>query len=200
MSKVNSNFFSPLLLVSKSPRRAELLKKAGYQFESYTLEISEIVNKNLNPVEQVGDLTRFKMEQFLKVYEGSRSKYSFAMTFDTMVEFEGRNLGKPKDKNEALDWLLRYSGKQQQVHTGCCLYHFEKKVKNSWVSTTKVFFKNIERAQAVAYLESEPGFLDKAGGYGIQDENFNLVEKIEGEFSTVVGLPLKRLAEELKSE
>lgn len=197
---MNSNFFSPLLLVSKSPRRAELLKKAGYQFESYTLEISEIVNKNLNPSEQVQDLACFKMKQFLESFEGSRSKYSFAMTFDTMVEFESENLGKPKDKNEALDWLLKYSGKTQNVHTGCCIYQFKNDSQKSWVSTTKVIFKNINRSAALAYLDNQPSFIDKAGGYGLQDKNFNLVERIEGEYSNVVGLPLKKLAEELQSE
>ena len=174
------------------------MEKAGYQFESYSLEISEIVDENLNPQEQVEELARFKMSQFLETYDEKKPAYFAAMTFDTMVEFKGRVLGKPKNKNEALGWLLSYSGHSQKVHTGCCLHSFSKKKIKIWTSTSTVYFKNYTKDDVLKYLDAEPSFVDKAGAYGIQDNKFDLVEKIQGEYSNIVGLPLKRLAEELK--
>ena len=105
-------------------------------------------------------------------------------------------MGKPADKNEVLDWLLVYSGKIQKVHTDSCIYSFEKhKIIENWTSTTTVHFKNYGAKEALGYLDSEPaGFINKAGGYGIQDATFSLYSKIEGDFSNVVGLPLKDLA------
>jgi septum formation protein len=198
VSKVSSKFYLPLLLVSQSPRRHELLEKAGYQFESYSVELSEIIDKNLNSFDQVMALAHSKMKQFLEHFGPKSDKYSFALTFDTMVEFEGRTLGKPADKNEALGWLLDYSGKVQKVHTGCCVYSFfDEKVVENWTSTTLVHFKDYGEKEALAYLDSEPSFINKAGGYGIQDPGFDLSSHIEGEFSNVVGLPLKALGERL---
>jgi len=199
VSKVSSKFLLPLLLVSKSPRRRDLLEKAGYQYESYSIELSEIIDKNLNSFDQAKALARSKMEQFLEHFGAKSESYSCALTFDTMVEFEGRSLGKPADKNEALGWLLEYSGKTQKVHTGCCIYSFSKeKICENWASTTLVHFKSYGDKEALEYLDSEPSFINKAGGYGIQDSAFKLSSHIEGEFSNVVGLPLKALAKALK--
>ena len=176
-----------------------MLEKAGYQFESYSIELSEIIDKNLNSFDQAKALARFKMEQFLEHFGAKSESYSYALTFDTMVEFEGRSLGKPLDKNEALGWLLEYSGKTQKVHTGCCIYSFiNEKICEDWTSTTLVHFKSYGEQEALEYLDSEPSFINKAGGYGIQDPTFNLSSQIEGEYSNVVGLPLKDLAEKLK--
>jgi len=176
-----------------------LLEKAGYQFESYSVELSEIIDENLNCFDQVRYLSRSKMKQFLEHFGPKSDKYSFAMTFDTMVEFKGRALGKPKDKNEALGWLLDYRSKTQDVHTGCCLYSFKtQKIANCWTSTTTVHFKNYGEKEVLRYLDSQPDFMGKAGAYGIQDTGFDLYSHIEGEFSNVVGLPMKALAEKLK--
>ena len=200
-SNVNSNFYLPLLLVSKSPRRHDLLKQAGYQFESCTIELSEITDKNLNSFDQVKHLARSKMKQFLEQNEFKKHQFSYALTFDTMVEFEFQTLGKPKDKDEALKWLKSYSGKSQNVHTGCCMYSFsEEKIEEVWTSTSRVHFKNFSEAEALKYLESEPTFINKAGGYGIQDKSFDLHSHIEGEFSNIVGLPLKALSDKLKEK
>ena len=187
------------MLVSKSPRRHDLLKLAGYQFESCTIELSEITDKNLNSFDQVRHLARSKMIQFLELNEFKKAQFSYALTFDTMVQFECQTLGKPKDKNEALKWLKSYSGKSQNVHTGCCVYSFSKEqIVNLWTSTSKVYFKNFDEVEALKYLDSEPTFINKAGGYGIQDESFDLHSHIEGEFSNIVGLPLKALSDKLK--
>lgn len=141
------------------------------------------------------------MKQFLEHYGPDSDQFSMALTFDTMVEFKGRALGKPKDKNEALGWLLDYSSKSQKVHTGVCIYSFlDKKIIENWTSTTVVHFKDYGEKEALEYLESQPDFLGKAGGYGIQDPGFNLYSHFEGEFSNVVGLPLKALSEKLNLE
>ena len=125
--------------------------------------------------------------------------FTFALTCDTMVEFENKALGKPKNLDQALDWLISYSERSQFVHTGCSLLKLDGSgEQKTWVSTTEIFFSKISTEQAKLYLEIQKDVLSKAGGYGIQDESFKFVKSIKGSYSNVVGLPLKRLAEELK--
>lgn len=191
-------------MVSKSPRRRHLLKIAGYQYDSTTVEVSEITNKNLNPRGQCLDLACLKMKCFLEKNQASSLGKTLILTCDTMVEFEGENLGKPRDKGQARDWIKGYAQSAHQVHTGCCLWYAAdlSKTKN-WVTSTKVYFGEVDDARLENYFSKHPDFMTKAGGYGIQDEHFPFITKIEGSYSNVVGLPLEALQEkilELKSE
>ncbi len=125
--------------------------------------------------------------------------FKFALTCDTVVEFKGMSLGKPKSILEAKKWLLDYSGKKHFVHTGCCLLHLNKQaLDKSWVTTTTVKFKEISRFHVNQYLDDNLEVLKKAGGYGIQDEKFNLIESVEGSYTNIIGLPLETLRLELK--
>ena len=197
--------------MSKSPRRQDLLSQAGYQFEPFSLEVSEITDENLNCFDQCKSLACLKMNHFKteilnKVSEKTdvvSSGFKYALTCDTMVEFEGRSLGKPKDLVQAKKWILNYSGKEQWVHTACCLLEVDdnlKKVKEkTWGTSTKIIFKEITENEVDAYLKNNESVLGKAGAYGIQDENFHLVSQIKGSYSNVVGLPLESLAEVIAS-
>lgn len=171
-----------------------MLKKAGYQFEALSLEISEIIDENLNGKDQCMALARLKMRHFLDHYEKAVKENSFALTCDTMVEFEGSVLGKPESKSQAKDWLLSYSNKEQWVHTGCSLVFLgDVKKRHDWVCTTKILFKEVEESEIETYFNKTPDFISKAGGYGLQDEHFKFVDSIKGSYTNVVGLPLEDL-------
>jgi len=176
-----------------------LLHKAGYQFEALSLETSEIIDENLNCFEQSLYLARLKMRHFQEVYGLKYGEFGHALTCDTMVEFSGQTLGKPKDSAQALDWLVSYSEKTQYVHTGCCLMKLDGSGEQiSWAETTEVCFKQITKENAQEYLEAQKDAMGKAGAYGLQDEAFPYVEKIKGSYSNVVGLPMESLKNKLK--
>ena len=116
---------------------------------------------------------------------------------DTVVAAAGRILGKPRDEQEAREMLRFLSGKWHQVHTGLALYHRAAKREALMVETTMVHFRELSEEEIVFYVKSgEP--MDKAGAYGIQGLGAVLVDRIEGCFFNVMGLPLARLTLLLK--
>jgi len=176
-----------------------LLQQAGYQFEAFSLEISEIIDENLNCFEQSLHLARLKMRHFRDKYGLKYGSFGLALTCDTMVEFEGQTLGKPSTEAEALSWLVSYSQKRQSVHTGCCLLNLDGSGEEiSWAETTEVFFGKITEENALNYLSVQKDAMDKAGAYGLQDEAFPYVEQIRGSYTNVVGLPMESLKMHLK--
>lgn len=176
-----------------------MLHQAGYQFEAFSLETSEITDENLNCFEQSLHLARLKMRQFESLHGLKYGKFGYALTCDTMVEFKGQTLGKPKNKKQALDWLVSYSQGSQSVHTGCCLMRLDGLgQKKAWAETTQVKFRTITKRDAQKYLDEQEDALDKAGAYGLQDKTFPYVENIEGSYSNVVGLPMESLKLKLK--
>ena len=121
---------------------------------------------------------------------------SWVLGADTVVVHDRRILGKPRDAAQALSVLLSLAGQKHLVHTGFCLENAEKQVSVSRVVTTEVCFSFFSRETAAAYVATgEP--LDKAGAYGIQGCGGFLVEKINGSYSNVVGLPLAEVIREL---
>jgi septum formation protein len=201
MSSITSKLTikAPLLLVSKSPRRLQLLAQAGYQFEPFSLETSEIIDENLNCFDQCKGLACLKMKHFMDVVGLEYKNFYAALTCDTMVEFDHRALGKPKDLAEAKEMLMSYQGKSQKVHTGCCLMRLDGSGENRvWVTSTEVFFKDFSEEEVDQYLVGNISVLSKAGGYGIQDQGFDLVERIHGSYTNIVGLPLEDLSQNLE--
>jgi septum formation protein len=114
------------------------------------------------------------------------------------VELGGAALGKPQDEDEAFDMLKRLSGKAHNVHTGVAVHHFGRVL--SGVATTAVYFREMSDEEIKAYIATgDP--MDKAGSYGIQSGGGKFVERIEGDYDTVVGLPtalLEKLLTELE--
>jgi len=181
----------PLILASRSPRRAELLEKMGFSFDVRVGNVSEKLDHSLDPEEQVMELSVQKAEAVLdKVNDG------LIIGADTIVYLDGHILGKPGDKKEAVSMLERLSGKAHQVFTGFTLIQVGGK-RYSDVEKTTVFFRELENWEIEAYAETG-GPLDKAGGYGIQDQSGLFVERIEGCFYNVVGFPLTKFYHGLK--
>ena len=183
-----------LILASQSPRRSEILKKAGYQFVPFPVHVSEIPDKNLNQNEQILDIAGRKAEAVCKEIHDKGLVFADAvvLTADTMVCLGSAVLGKPDSPAQAFDFLRRLSGHHHQVKTAVCLIDLGTNEKTSHIETTDILFKPISDSKIHEYIATgEP--LDKAGAYAIQGLGAVFVEKFAGDFNNVVGLPLHAL-------
>ena len=181
-----------IILASKSPRRQELLKGVGLEFSIETRDVEEKYSRSLN-VELVPEfLSKLKAEPF----ENGQYDDKVVITSDTVVVLEGSILEKPKGEQEAVDMLMRLSGKKHQVVTGVCV--MVRGVKNTFSNSTIVSFDKITNSEAEYYVkEFKP--MDKAGSYGIQEWiGYAKISKIEGCYYNVMGLPLRDLYNKLK--
>jgi len=180
-----------IILGSASPRRQELLKSLGIDFEIRVSDLKEKYPKNLKEKEISEFLATQKSEHLSKMLKGEE----ILITADTIVVKGDRVLNKPKDKLEAKEMLEYLSGDEHLVITSVCLRDQQNQVVFS--SVTKVFFKSLSAAEIDFYVKEYKPF-DKAGAYGIQ-EWIGLVgiEKIEGSYFNVVGLPIAKLYQNL---
>jgi len=179
------------ILASASPRRRALLQDLGLDFEILEARIEERPEPGETPQEFV---LRAACDKASVI--SSLNPASWVLGADTVVVHGIRILGKPKNSEEALQVLLSLSGRKHLVHTGFCLKNAEEQASVSRVVTTEVSFFHFTREVAAAYVATgEP--LDKAGAYGIQGIGGFLVEKINGSYSNVVGLPLVEVIQEL---
>ena len=185
-----------VILASKSPRRKELLGQIFPEFEIITAEVDESLPADIHPREGV-ELLAIKKGEAVARSEGTDA---LVISSDTLVELGGVPLGKPCDEAEAKAMLTSLSGKAHNVHTGVAV-HFGGKVY-SGVATTAVYFREMTDEEIADYVASgDP--MDKAGAYGIQSGGGRFVEKIEGDYDTVVGLSValtKRLVDEAKND
>lgn len=180
-----------LILASGSPRRKTLLQDLGLEFEVIAAQVEEKPRAGEKPEDFV---LRAASDKAGAVSCDNHA--SWVLGADTVVVHGGRILGKPGDAEEALSVLLALSGQKHLVHTGFCLANVKKQVSVSRLVTTEVYFSSFSEEIAAAYVASrEP--LDKAGAYGIQGAGGVLVEKINGSYSNVVGLPLVEVIQEM---
>jgi septum formation protein len=183
--------FGRLILASASPRRKTLLHGLGLDFEIIEARVAERPRAGEPPREFAQRAAGDKASVI-----SSQNPSCWVLGADTVVVHGDRILGKPKNSEEALSVLLTLAGRKHQVHTGFCLKNANEKVAVSRVVTTEVSFFNFSPEIAAAYVATgEP--LDKAGAYGIQGSGGFLVEKIDGSYSNVVGLPLCEVIKEL---
>jgi septum formation protein len=176
----------PIILASASPRRKEILAKAGYTFDVKIKEVDEIYPHNL-PTEQVPlYLAELKSEAFMV-----ESQHFIVITADTVVNINNKILGKPKTEKEAYEMLKLLSNQKHEVISGVCLLYNGKKI--SFTDKTHVYFKNLSDQEIEYYIQNfRP--LDKAGAYGIQEWIGMIgITKIEGSFYNVMGLPIQLL-------
>lgn len=173
-----------LVLASASPRRAELLRQVGIPFKIIKPGIEEKPDYTLPPGDMVKGLAREKaLVVARKINKG------VIIAADTLVLHRGEALGKPTDPEEAGRMLRRLSGDVHEVITGLTLLDTSSGKDESGISMTRVWMKALSDDDIEAYVSSgEP--LDKAGAYGIQGRAALYVEKIEGCYFNVVGLPL----------
>lgn len=177
------------VVASASPRRKELLQLQGFTFEVIPSDCDERVKDGLSPKETVMALAKLKAESvFLKNTD------AVILGCDTIVELDGKILGKPFDRSDAVKMLSELSGKKHNVHTGVCIKSREK--CECFVSTAKVEFYENSTGLIKSYVASGESD-DKAGAYGIQGLGSALVKSIEGDYFTVVGLPLAQTVREL---
>ena len=177
-----------IILASSSPRRKELLEKLGLKFEVYPTELKEQYKRSANPRELVQSLSREKALAAANSYPDS-----FIIAADTIGWLDGEILGKPADSREAHEMLKRMSGRSHLVITGYTIIDTASGKQVSDSVETKVWFRKLTEVEIDAYVKTgEP--LDKAGAYAIQGLGAIFVEKLEGDYFNVIGLPLCALA------
>lgn len=175
-----------IVLGSKSPRRQELLKYIISDFEVISKDVEEIVPNNIQPRESAKYLAQLKSSAYTDEISNKT-----IITSDTIVLLNNLVLGKPKDKQEAFDMLKSLSGKSHDVITGVCIKNKNKELL--FDETTKVYFNPLTEEEINYYIDTYQPF-DKAGAYGIQEWIGMIgVEKIEGCFYNVMGLPLQKI-------
>lgn len=171
------------ILASRSPRRAEILKQLGYQFDTVAADIDETPLMHELSIDYV---KRLASEKALSVVARGNVQLP-VLASDTTVALGNAILGKPSSPEEALDMLTAMSGKSHFVHTAIAVYHLEQ-LRVS-VSTSQVWMANVPLSWLEAYVKSgEP--LDKAGAYGIQGMASRFIERMDGSYSGVMGLPI----------
>lgn len=182
-----------LLLASQSPRRRELLAGSGLKYElAPRFEVEECYSATLPASEVAPYLSRLKSEG----YPHPLAEGDILLTADTMVIAEGRILGKPHDRDEALAMLGLLSGRSHQVVTGVTLR--SKHHTQTFKSTSTVCFRALSEEEKAYYVDHYSPY-DKAGSYGIQEWiGYVAIERIEGSFYNVMGLPIQRLYVELE--
>lgn len=179
------------ILASASPRRKELLKYILPEFECIPADIEEVFPENLSVFDAPEYLAKIKAESLSRKYPDR-----IIIGSDTAVIINQTMLGKPKDRFDAEKMLKMLSGKTHAVVTGCAIIYGNKKYTFS--EKTDVEFYELTDEEISDYISSgEP--MDKAGAYGIQELGSRLVKKINGDFFTVMGLPVASLHRKLKS-
>lgn len=177
------------ILASNSPRRKELLEGVGFDFQVIASDADESICEEKAPNELVMSLATLKAKSVFKNHTDS-----VVLGCDTVVEYNGTVLGKPKDRHDARRMLTLLSGRVHNVHTGVCI--MDKNETVTFVSTVSVEFYELSQALIDSYLATGEGD-DKAGAYGIQGLGSLLVRKISGDYFSVVGLPLAECARAL---
>lgn len=177
---------SDFILASASPRRKEILENAGFSFEIIVSDADETINEAMTPEKTVEELAERKA---LSVWQKNKDAVVFGC--DTVVAIDGKILGKPKDDADAFNMLRMLSGKTHTVSTGVCVCSKDKTAVFS--STTQVEFYALSDETIKSYISTLEG-TDKAGSYGIQGYGSVLVKKIEGDYFSVMGLPVAACA------
>ena len=177
-----------IILASQSPRRRELLKYITNNFEVKTANVDETLEKGISPDKAVEYLSKIKAEPF-------KNGVDTIIGADTVVSIDGKILGKPKDKADAFAMIKELSGREHSVFTGVTVIC--KNEEKTFSVETKVKFFDLSDDEINTYIATGEPF-DKAGAYGIQGFGSLLVEKIDGDYFNVVGLPVSTLNRVLK--
>lgn len=180
-----------LILASSSPRRRELLENLQLPFEISSSNIDETFDKNMSPEQIVMELAHRKAKCV-----AMKRPDAFVIGSDTIVFFDGQVLGKPNTEQEAAEMLKKLSGNSHYVYTGVSIISPTNHV--NFFEKTEVVFWELTDEHIANYIQTGEPF-DKAGSYGIQGYGSLLVKKINGDYFSVVGLPIARTIRELKN-
>ena len=180
-----------LILASNSPRRKDLLKKLGYEFD---VVVSEYQEQSFSSDPRL-TATTFAWGKAKAVFENLKDKDSVVVLgADTIVYCENEIIGKPKDEKDAFNMIKKLSGKTHKVITGFCLINTDKIITDYVTSNVK--FYTLSDDEIASYVKSGL-YKGKAGGYGIQDEDCKLVESYSGSLNNIIGLPTEKVQEYL---
>jgi septum formation protein len=180
-----------LILASKSPRRQYLMKELGLEFEVHTKDVDESFPENLKAQEIPLYLCQKKADAF----DEELTDNTIVITADTIVWIDNQVLNKPENFDDAVRMLKLLSGKKHEVYTGVCLRSKHK--TKTFYALTNVYFKELSQEEIEYYINNFNPY-DKAGAYGAQEWiGYIAVEKIEGSYFNVMGLPVRELYEEL---
>ena len=192
--------FPHVILASASPRRLDLLRQVGIEPEVEPSHVEEVITSTV-PDQVVMELSRQKAEDIAALHAGEDA---IVIGADTVVAYDGKILGKPKDEADAVRMIRSFQGKVHQVYTGVTLVFCGKAAENAadqwktitFAEKTEVFVCSMTEQQIRVYVKTgEP--MDKAGAYGIQGRFAVWVKEISGDYNNVVGLPLGRVCREL---
>ena len=180
-----------MILASNSQRRQEILKDAGFNFRVITSNIEEISDKE-NVIERILDIAEKKLEQIAK-----NNVNEFILAADTVVELDKNIFGKPKDREEAFKFLKILSGKVHKVITAYVFKNISKNILIREVVISEVKFFDLDDETINWYLDTGEPF-DKAGAYGIQGYGRVLVERINGDYYSIMGFPISNFLKNLR--
>lgn len=185
-----------IILASASPRRRELLTQAGYEFEIQVSHKEETYTSE-TPDEIVKELALLKAKD---IAEQNGAKNMIVIGADTVVAHKGAILGKPKSKDDAYEMIKGFQGDKHQVYTGVAILDYDIDGKETIVNhavKTDVYVNPMTDEEIWNYIQSD-NVMDKAGSYGIQSGFAVHIEKIEGDYFNVVGLPVSYIYQMLK--
>ncbi len=198
-----------IILASKSPRRKELLSRIGIEYECIVSEAEEKTTES-SPDKVVAELSRQKAENIFEIIRAGERDNSPMVIIgaDTVVACDSNIMGKPKDKQDAGRMLKLLEGRNHSVWTGVTLlfvnidkngnYSENKVISETFACETKVYMYHVSDNEIEEYIKTEEP-LDKAGAYGIQGIAAKFIEKIEGDYNNVVGLPVSALYQRIKN-
>jgi septum formation protein len=183
-----------LILASTSPRRHDLLALLNLRFEIVAPTYVERPSPHCSPVDQAHLFAEGKARSCQGEWPDS-----LILGCDTLIELDSQVLGKPTDCTDAARMLQRLSGRSHRIHTALALIATSTGLLHSEVESVQVWFKPLLRSQVDAYVATGES-LGKAGAYGIQGRGAELIERIEGDYTAAVGLPLKTVARLLTAQ
>ncbi len=180
------------LLASQSPRRKELLERAGFKIHTFSVKVSEFLDKNLILDDAIQAIARQKAMAAVEQIKHLKSQDILILASDTLVVLEKEILGKPQDEGQAFQFLRRLSGQTHEVKTAICFFDLKTQKLISEVESSFVTFRNLSVNEIREYIKTgEP--MDKAGAYGIQGLGGNFIQSLQGNLDNVMGLPVERV-------
>jgi septum formation protein len=179
------------ILASKSPRRQQLLRELGIPFELITKEVDESFPAHL----QEGEIPLYLCRKKADAFDGELTPETLVITADTVVWINNHVLNKPESRDEAINMLRELSGSRHEVYTAVCIKSSVK--QESFAARTDVWFKPLTQGEIEYYVDNYKPY-DKAGAYGAQEWiGYIGMERIDGSYFNVMGLPVKELYEKL---
>ncbi len=176
-----------IILASKSFRRKQLLKQMGLRFEIRESKYEEDMRARSNPYELAKFLALKKAEEVANYYRDA-----IIIGADSFIIYKNKFIGKPKNRKEAKKILQEFSGKEHKAISGFAIINTKNKIIINDFGEAKVKFRNLNNGEIEDYLDTGE-FSDKAGGYGLQDKAAVLIKSVNGDFYSIIGLPISKI-------